>query len=153
MTRSSIAREGLVSDADRTNAHRLLIERLSAENGPLSKDSPTATVKNRAWFIERDGELQRRAARLSQPDRLCQETHGEALRDDPRTAVARRAAWDGRMRRLATHRLRDVSPVVATQGASYASGSGSGMSMRTRYRLGVPSVHPRNHTPSVSPRR
>lgn len=50
---------------DRTDAHRLLIERLSADNGPLSKDSPTATVKNRAWFIERDDGLHRRAARIA----------------------------------------------------------------------------------------
>ncbi len=74
---------------DRTDAHRLLIERLSADGGPLSKDTPTATVKNPAWFIERNGELQQRASRLALHDRLCQEMREESpgVRADRRAIV------------------------------------------------------------------
>ena len=73
---------------DRTDAHRLLIERLSADGGPLSKDTPTATVKNPAWFVERqDGRLEIRAGRRA----LHRQLREEMREESPGVKAERRA--------------------------------------------------------------
>ena len=72
---------------DPADAHRSLIESLSADGGPLSKDTPTATVKNPAWFVERNGRLEIRAGRRALHRRLRDETR----EDNPTVKAERRA--------------------------------------------------------------
>ncbi|NMF09993.1 zeta toxin family protein [Corynebacterium xerosis] len=72
---------------DRTDAHRSLIENLSAADGPLSTDAPTATLKNPAWFVERGGRLETRAGRRALHRRLRDELREE----NPGVRAERRA--------------------------------------------------------------
>lgn len=71
-----------MTSEDQAAAHRATLERLSADGGPLTTQSRTATVQNPEWFNVRRGEPRQERRRLHN-EILARfiETHSEVRRD------------------------------------------------------------------------